>query len=183
MNKLAAVTALAGAMMIAPAAHADHKDKRKGPPSDWDYAEVVSSRPIYREVRVAEPREECWDERVVRRERRGYGPSAGAITGAIVGGVIGHQFGNGRGKDAATVAGAILGAGIGEQAGYENRRVAERVSYETQCRTVHDVRYEERIDGYDVAYRYGGRVYRTRMPYDPGDRIRVRVDEYFPIRK
>ena len=31
------------------------------------------------------------------------------------------------------------------------------------------------IDGYEVTYVYGGREYVTHMPYDPGDRIRVRV--------
>ena len=35
--------------------------------------------------------------------------------------------------------------------------------------------YEERIDGYDVEYEYGGQVFHTRLPYDPGERIRVRV--------
>ena len=32
--------------------------------------------------------------------------------------------------------------------------------------------------GYDVTYRYDGRTYRTRTPYDPGERLRVRVDQY-----
>ena len=36
--------------------------------------------------------------------------------------------------------------------------------------------YEERIDGYHVTYAYNGREYTTDMPYDPGERIRVRVD-------
>jgi uncharacterized protein YcfJ len=35
--------------------------------------------------------------------------------------------------------------------------------------------YEERIDGYDVEYEYGGQFFHTRLPYDPGERIRVRV--------
>jgi uncharacterized protein YcfJ len=34
----------------------------------------------------------------------------------------------------------------------------------------------ERVDGYDVTYEYGGRTYHTRSDYNPGDRIRVRVD-------
>ena len=32
------------------------------------------------------------------------------------------------------------------------------------------------IDGYDVVYRYKGQRYATRMPYDPGDSLKVRVD-------
>ena len=35
---------------------------------------------------------------------------------------------------------------------------------------------EERIDGYEVTYAYAGREYVTRMPYDPGERLRVRGD-------
>ena len=37
-------------------------------------------------------------------------------------------------------------------------------------------RREQRIDGYDVVYKYKGQRYSTRMPYDPGRRIKVRVD-------
>lgn len=44
----------------------------------------------------------------------------------------------------------------------------------------YEVRYRdsfvERIDGYDVTYEYAGREYVTQLPYDPGERIRVRVD-------
>ena len=45
-----------------------------------------------------------------------------------------------------------------------------------RCTTSDIVREEERIDGYNVTYRYNGQKYRTRMPYDPGDRLRIRVD-------
>ena len=34
---------------------------------------------------------------------------------------------------------------------------------------------ERRIVGYDVEYRYRGEVYMSRLTYDPGDRMRVRV--------
>ncbi len=44
------------------------------------------------------------------------------------------------------------------------------------CRITLATQYEERIDGYDVTYRYNGKVYQTRMPYDPGRRVPVRVD-------
>jgi len=35
---------------------------------------------------------------------------------------------------------------------------------------------EQRIDGYEVRYIYDGREYTTRLPYDPGSRVRVNVD-------
>ena len=35
--------------------------------------------------------------------------------------------------------------------------------------------WESRIVGYRVAYEYHGRNYTTVLPYDPGNRLRVRV--------
>jgi uncharacterized protein YcfJ len=43
-----------------------------------------------------------------------------------------------------------------------------------RCRTIdtgNDV-----LEGYDVIYRYQNRDVRTRLPYDPGQRMQVRVD-------
>jgi uncharacterized protein YcfJ len=34
---------------------------------------------------------------------------------------------------------------------------------------------QRRIAGYDVEYRYRGEVYVSRLNYDPGERLRVRV--------
>jgi uncharacterized protein YcfJ len=35
--------------------------------------------------------------------------------------------------------------------------------------------------GYDVTYRYGGRMHTTHMDHDPGDRLRVRVNYDYTI--
>ena len=43
-----------------------------------------------------------------------------------------------------------------------------------RCRTVDTGR--DVLDGYDVTYRYQNRDFTTRLAYDPGDRIQVRVD-------
>ncbi|HLG53610.1 MAG TPA: hypothetical protein VI339_06865, partial [Steroidobacteraceae bacterium] len=53
---------------------------------------------------------------------------------------------------------------------YRSERVIQR------CETRYRDSWDERIDGYDVSYTYNGRRYMTRMPYDPGDRVRIRVD-------
>lgn len=142
------------------------------------YAQVVSARPNYREVRVSQPRQECHNERVVYRDRGGRNDPnvAGAILGGIIGGVAGHQIGGGRGRDVATGLGAVLGAGIGANAGRGYRGDTERVNYEQRCETYNDYRYENRLDGYDVTYRFNGRLYNTSLPYDPGRTIPVRVD-------
>ena len=47
---------------------------------------------------------------------------------------------------------------------------------EPVCREVIEYTEEERVVGYDVAYRYNGRTYETRTDYDPGPSLRVRVD-------
>ena len=45
-----------------------------------------------------------------------------------------------------------------------------------RCETNYRSHQEERIEGYRVVYKYQGQKYATRMPYDPGREIRVRVD-------
>ena len=45
-----------------------------------------------------------------------------------------------------------------------------------RCETRYHETCEERIDGYRVTYVYNGRRQVTELPYEPGDRIRVRVD-------
>ena len=53
----------------------------------------------------------------------------------------------------------------------------ERVGYPVQrCETRYREHREKQIDGYRVLYHYHGQRYVTEMPYDPGNRIRVRVD-------
>jgi uncharacterized protein YcfJ len=163
-----------------------------------DVAQVVSAQPIYERVSV--PRQECFNE-TVTTDRRVVSPGyqdvqyaqpsgertvgAGTILGAVIGGVVGHQFGgSSRGRDHGTVAGVIGGGILGNviennQPTYQSAGPA-RVDYvpETRnverCQTVYDSRDEVR--GYDVAYRYQGRDYRTRMNYDPGPTLNVRVN-------
>ena len=134
--------------------------------------------PIVRQVRVETPRRECYDDvRYVESRPHISDPEVAGRTllGGIIGGVIGHQFGSGRGRDAATVAGAVIGAGVGydSAAAPYGSRAREEVVQRCDVRYEHE--YEERIDGYRVTYEYNGREYTTRMPYDPGERIRVRV--------
>ncbi|HET7798062.1 glycine zipper 2TM domain-containing protein [Nevskia sp.] len=145
-----------------------------------EYAEVLDSRPIYREVRVVEPREVCRDERVVYDDgyRGGGNEGVGALLGAVVGGVVGNRFGQGSGRAVATAAGAVVGASAGASIGRNNGggRREPSYGYEQRCRTVDEAHFEQRVDGYDVRYRYHGRIYDTRLSYDPGDRLPVNVN-------
>ena len=169
-----------------------------------DTAQVLSAQPIYERNNV--PRQECSNETVTTDRRvaspgyvdAGYQPQpapssertvgAGTVLGAIIGGVVGHQFGNSSGgRDRGTAAGVVLGGIVGNQ--IENSPSAApqpqyagpaRVDYipETRtvqrCRTVYDNRDE--VTGYNVAYRYQGRDYTTRMAYDPGATMAVQVN-------
>lgn len=140
--------------------------------AEYDYAKVVSVTPVTRTVEVSSPQRECWDEEVPHR-RRGGGDAGGMILGGVIGGVAGSRFGKGDGNKAATVVGTIAGAMVGR----ELSRRPDEVYYssERRCRTVQVRDVEERLIGYDVRYRYHGRIYETRTDRDPGDRIRVRV--------
>lgn len=118
---------------------------------------------------------------------------AGTVLGAIIGGVVGHQFGGSSGgRDVGTGVGVVIGGLVGNQIensppnttyapGYAPQVPSPaRVDYvpETRtvqrCRTVYDNRDE--VTGYNVAYRYQGRDYTTRMAYDPGATMRVQVN-------
>ncbi len=141
----------------------------------YAYGKVLSVTPIYREVRVSTPRKECWDEPVrVTRPRHNNG-AAGTLAGAIIGGVIGHQIGKGRGNKAATALGTVIGAQMGHDANRSRDSYESYTRYKEVCEVTEQVSYKEVIDDYRVTYRYKGQRYQTRMPYDPGKRIKLRV--------
>jgi uncharacterized protein YcfJ len=67
----------------------------------------------------------------------------------------------------------VAGGAIGNSVGREGERYGPRI--EQRCRVVQDFADERRLVGYDVQYRYRGYVFMSRLDYDPGDRLRVRV--------
>jgi uncharacterized protein YcfJ len=165
--------------------------------SETDYARVIDVQPITRRIRVTEPRRECFEE--TRYEAPRYDdarlrgrpqPAAGSmILGGLLGAAVGTQIGSGDGRRAATLAGALIGSALGHDAAgrrayREDRYYQTRVDESPRAYSVErcDVRYqeswEERVEGYRVAYEYLGRRYETRLPYDPGERVRVRVDVF-----
>ena len=143
----------------------------------YDFAKVIDVQPLYREVRVTEPVRECWDEPVYHTEHDGHKSAGGMLAGGIIGGIIGHQVGKGRGNKVATAVGTLIGAQIGHQAvnSHGGRHRETVVGYEEHCKTRHRVSYEQVVDGYDVTYRYRGEIYHVEMPYDPGKRIKMRI--------
>lgn len=177
---LAGVVSVTGVALAAPPSWSNSRHNRPygvhG--GEYDYAPVTHVRPIVRQVRIETPRRECYEDvRYVESHAHVSDPEVGGRTllGSIIGGVIGHQFGSGRGRDAATVAGAVIGAGVGYDSAARRYGSGTREQVVQRCDVRYDHEYEERIDGYRVTYEYNGREYTTRLPYDPGERIKVRV--------
>jgi uncharacterized protein YcfJ len=157
----------------------------RDPAPEYDYARVIDVDPIVRHVRVTVPKRECWTEtRYEEVQHGGPRPTAGSmILGGIIGAAIGNQIGRGDGRRAATVAGAVIGSAIGHDVGEKrNARNPSPVYTESRpydaerCEVRTEESYEDRVEGYRVTYEYAGRRQTTELPYDPGDRIRVRVD-------
>lgn len=140
-----------------------------GSDTRFGYADVLRVDPLYETIRYTEPREDCYDQEVVRRQSG----AGGTVLGAIIGAAVGNQIGKGDGRRAATAAGAIVGGAIGNNAQRNSSR--DYASTERRCRILEVEREERRVSGYDVEYRYRGENYVTRMDYDPGDKLRVRV--------
>lgn len=133
------------------------------------WADVLRVEPVYETVAVTRMRRECRDVTVVREDRsRG---NLGAVVGAVAGGVLGSTVGGGDGRTAATVVGAVAGGVIGHEVAQGDADTIMR----TRCTNVPKMTQERRISSYDVEYRYQGDIYLSRLAYDPGERLRVRV--------
>ncbi|HMM47046.1 MAG TPA: hypothetical protein PKC12_03600 [Thiobacillaceae bacterium] len=160
---------LLGALLAASgAAHA-------GPGASDGYtarARVFASTPVYETIN--EPRQECWTE-TVGYERHTYRePGAGAaVLGAIAGGLIGSTVGKGDGRIAAAAVGAATAAVVGDRARQGGSRYESVPRQVERCQTRDSFR--EVLAGYDVRYRFDGREYVTRMPYDPGNWLTLDV--------
>jgi uncharacterized protein YcfJ len=122
---------------------------------------VISSTPVVQQV--ATQRQVCDQPAVVQPPSSG----GGALIGAVVGGLLGNTIGHGGGRAVATGVGVVTGAAVGDQI---ERRPYQ---YPPACST--QTTYENRTVGYDVQYEYAGRQYATRLPYDPGQTIRLQV--------
>jgi len=111
------------------------------------------------------------------------GRNVSTVLGGVIGAVLGSKVGGGSGRYASAAIGSMVGGMAGREV-YENvQRNRSRTAEVRVCdpEPTSDRRYddraaEERVEGYDVTYEYGGRQYVTRTDYHPGDRIRVRVD-------
>lgn len=149
--------------------------------SSLERAEVLAADPVYRTISYSVPTEQCrLIEEPVRSEPR-YRSFTGPILGAVIGGAIGNAVGHSKtNKKVGTAVGAVVGGTIGRD--IQRRAEADRyerqsVRWETRevCETVYETHEREELDGYDVTYRYAGVTQTTRLDYDPGRYLKVRV--------
>ena len=135
-------------------------------------AKVLASTPVYETIN--EPRRECWTETVGYETRSTRdGNAGGAIIGAIAGGLIGSTVGKGDGRVAAAAVGAATGAVVGDRVSAGGTRYESQPRQVERCQT-HD-NFREVVSAYDVRYRFQGREYSTRLPYDPGRWLTLNV--------
>ncbi|MBW2275803.1 MAG: glycine zipper 2TM domain-containing protein [Deltaproteobacteria bacterium] len=183
----------------AAAGHRDRdRDRRDGEHARW--ARVLRSTPIHERVRVVTPVRECWTERVSyerpHRDRHHRRHSrTPALVGATLGGLLGSEMGHDRReRRVATLMGALIGGSVGHDIGRRHGRKHGRhrdaVGYrheqrhdrrheqrhEQRCETREEVSWERQVVGYDVDYKYRGRIHHTRLADDPGRRMKVDVD-------
>ncbi len=164
----------------AMAKHDHYRDTYRDSNRGFAFADVVNVEPRYQRVEHRVPEKQCWVETVRHEEPvGGYRDShTGQILGAAIGGGLGNAVGHNKSnKRVGTVVGAILGASIANDMA-NNRRHSSRAVYEDveRCDVSYHSEYEERINGYDVEYRYNGQIYHTYMDRHPGKKIKVAVD-------
>lgn len=112
------------------------------------------------------------------------GRTMAGVLGTVIGAVVGSQVGGGSARYATAAIGSAVGGVAGRQV-YDNAHRNDGAGTVTVCDPVdsrqaypsYPSSYPASGRGmYDVTYEYGGRTYVARTAYDPGDRIRVRVD-------
>ena len=144
-----------------------------------DYANVVRSTPVYRSYEERIPKEHCWVDKVRRETRyRSTNSASNTLAGAVVGGAIGHAVGHGRkNKQLGAVVGSVIGVSLANRHRSQQHNGRTQVSYDNveRCKVTYDVKSRRSIVGYDVEYRYQGRLYSTHLKDDPGKRLKVAV--------
>jgi uncharacterized protein YcfJ len=131
----------------------------------YGYAQVLRADEVIETVRTRTPEERCDGE----AQANPGAATTGTVIGAIVGAALGNQVGDGNGRTAATVAGAVVGGAVGRNVAQNNAQP------QPACHMVEVEREERQVVGYDVEYMYKGEKYMSRLPYDPGNRLRIRV--------
>lgn len=133
-------------------------------------ARVVNVVPITETVN--HPTQQCWTETREMQQQPRHDPG-GAILGTIAGGIIGSQIGKGNGRVAAAAVGAGIGAVTGDRIANGDARATTTTVPVQRCQSVDNL--ETRVAAYRVTYEYDNYRFTTRLPYHPGNELRVNV--------
>lgn len=182
MNKLKKISLLAtlicAGIASSPVTMAGEASRLHNNNTHIDYAKVIHSHPIYETISYIDPVEEC---HMVKRERHHHhhSPKAPIILGSIIGGAIGNELGHKeKNKKVGVVVGSILGGAIASDLSHQHHRDhgKKHKRHKRVCHRVEHTRYRQEITGYNVSYRYHGRVYNTVTRFEPGHRLRIAVN-------
>lgn len=125
-----------------------------GDDSFFDYARVERVDRIVNTVTEPTKRRECWSQ-----PRSEYHPEGtyrrDELSPTVVTSINGSP---------------VVRSEVVETGGYYTQ------GYEQQCRTRTDYDSAQRVVGFDVVYNYRGEDYHERMNHDPGERVRVHVE-------
>jgi len=193
------ITAAAAVAVLLPMASVQAADRHASRNQFTVYADVLRAEPIYKQVVIREPREECWteDETYIIQEgqsnqyhgsHKTHRSSNGgdALVGGVIGGVIGNQLGRKGGRDVragATVAGAIIGSVLANEARASNegshrrhrRHKPQRHRHNSGNQTVYGTRPVQRCKTV-MENRYEQRIDGYKVTYEHrGRRFKTRT--------
>jgi len=173
------VTSLMAMFAVIPLAQANHDDYARNT-SDFDNfvvnAKVVSVTPIFKYVTTNTPIEHCYRNRVINTDYHDGNRSGRMLLGGLIGGVIGNNIGHGGGRKARAVVGALIGSQIGSRIADKHAYTEQHAGYQQRCNTQNVSETRKQVDGYNVSYKFRGRMFTTIMPYNPGHRIKLSVN-------
>jgi uncharacterized protein YcfJ len=136
-------------------------------------ANVVGVVPITEQVN--HPTQQCWTEtqQVTQAAPQSHSP-LGAIIGGVAGGLLGSTVGKGSGRVAGAAVGAGVGAITGDAVANQNNGSTVTTTVPVQrCQQVDN--FQTVTTGYQVTYEYDGQRFSARLPYNPGNQLRVNV--------
>ncbi|MEA3554022.1 MAG: glycine zipper 2TM domain-containing protein [Campylobacterota bacterium] len=149
---------------------------------NYEYVDVIKSKPIYKTINVRVPYEEVVSQpysvkvpcgnSYVQEDKNSLGIDT--IIGAGLGIAVGNQIGGGHGREAARVIGGLLGANIANntrQGSYQTQYCTE-TRYKDVVVRKYDYKTEKKIQGYKNIFYYNGKKYKKRSKY-PLKTIRI----------
>jgi len=179
------ITTLACTPLLADASH-KNKHHHHHQQSYTTFARVTHVEPIVRYIEVNRPYEECWEEGYeddhydYESQREHKGRRSPLLQKSQNSGIAPQTKVTQPQKEKGNIISSTIGQKISqrqtkEQRHSQNQSHSRGHGGRQECRVVHRSHREKRIDGYLVHYRYKGENFETRLPYDPGDRMEVRV--------